>query len=83
MQQIAEEQGPLQEQVCKPSPCRFIHILSRSALDNGPVQEVTQPCNYRKLASSNTSPLEAHAGFFRLLMKRDFWVLMYCDLTKS
>ena len=24
---------------------------------------------YRKVASSNTSRLEAHAGFFRLLMK--------------
>ena len=27
---------------------------------------------YRKVASSNTSRLEAHAGFFRLLMKRIF-----------
>ena len=27
---------------------------------------------YRKVASSNTSCLEAHAGFFRLLMKRIF-----------
>ena len=26
-------------------------------------------CKYRKVASSNTSRLEAHAGFFRLLMK--------------
>ena len=28
--------------------------------------------NYRKAASSNTSRLEAHAGFFRLLIKRIF-----------
>ena len=28
--------------------------------------------NYRKVMSSNTSHLEAHAGFFRLLMKRIF-----------
>ena len=28
--------------------------------------------NYRKVASSNTSSLEAHAGFFRWLMKRIF-----------
>ena len=27
---------------------------------------------YRKIASSNTSCLEAHAGFFRLLMKGIF-----------
>ena len=27
---------------------------------------------YRKVASSNTSRLEAHAGFFRLFMKRIF-----------
>ena len=27
---------------------------------------------YRKIASSNTSRLEAHAGFFRLLMKGIF-----------
>ena len=28
--------------------------------------------NYHKVASSNTSRLEAHAGFFRLLMKGIF-----------
>ena len=27
---------------------------------------------YRKVASANTSRLEAHAGFFRLLMKEIF-----------
>ena len=30
---------------------------------------MTDVINYRKVASSNTSRLEAHAGFFRLLMK--------------
>ena len=29
-------------------------------------------CKYRKVVSSNTSRLEAHADFFRLLMKRMF-----------
>ena len=29
-------------------------------------------CRYRKVTSSNTSCLEAHAGFFRLLMKGIF-----------
>ena len=28
--------------------------------------------NYRKIASSNTSRLEAHVGFFRILMKGIF-----------
>jgi hypothetical protein len=28
--------------------------------------------NYRKVTSSNMSDLEAHDGFFRLLMKGDF-----------
>ena len=38
---------------------------------------------YYKVASSNTSRLEAKAGFFRLLMK-GFLILMYCDLlTKT
>ena len=30
---------------------------------------------YRKVASSNTSHLEAHAGFFRLLMKGIFFLI--------
>ena len=39
---------------------------------------------YRKVPSSNTSGLEAHAGFFRLLMKGIFDPYTYCDLlTKS
>ena len=39
---------------------------------------------YRKVASSNTSGLEANAGFFRLLIWMGFSILMYCDLlTKS
>ena len=33
---------------------------------------VTEKRTYRKVASSNTSRLEAHAGFFRLLMKEIF-----------
>ena len=34
---------------------------------------------YRKVASSNTSRLEAHAGFFRLLMKGIF--ILRCTAT--
>ena len=36
---------------------------------------------YRKLASSNLSHLEAHAGFFRLLMKEIFnpYILLPID----
>ena len=38
---------------------------------------------YRKVTSPNTSCLEAHAGFFRLLINR-ILILMYCEiLTKS
>ena len=39
-----------------------------------------------EVVSSNTSCLEAHEAFFRLLMKSifDLLILMYCDLlTKS
>ena len=39
--------------------------------------------SYHNVVSSNTSHLEAHAGFFRLLMK-GILILMYCDLlTKT
>jgi hypothetical protein len=34
--------------------------------------EKLKVADYRKVASSNTSHLEAHAGFFRLLMKGIF-----------
>ena len=34
--------GTLTE-TCTPSPCWFIHILSSFTLEDGPVQEVTQP----------------------------------------
>ena len=34
--------------------------------------------SYRKVLSSNTSHLEAHAGFFRLLMKRIFDPYVLC-----
>ena len=37
---------------------------------------------YRKIASSNTSRLEAQKGFFRLLMKRIFGPYVHL-LTKS
>ena len=37
-----------------------------------PFSSTSQALIYRKVASSNTSCLEAHAGFFRLLMKGIF-----------
>ena len=36
------------------------------------MNELTIQENYRKVASSNMSPLEAHEGFLRLLMKGTF-----------
>ena len=38
---------------------------------------------YRKVASSNASRLEAHAGFFRLLMKGILDPIMYCDILTN
>ena len=35
-------------------------------------RDLSQANNYRKVASSNTSRLEAHAGFFRLPLKKIF-----------
>ena len=50
----------LQGTICPPKP--FLpFVSSRYILDT-----------YRKIASSNTSRLEAHVGFFRLLMKGIF-----------
>ena len=43
-----------------------IHLMSL-LIDGG-----VGTCAYRKVASSNTSCLEAHVGFFRLLMKGIF-----------
>ena len=34
---------------------------------------------YSKVASSNTSPLEANAGFFQIVYEGDFWSL--CTVT--
>ena len=48
--------------------CNQVHILMRS-LD---VFDFTLVYEYCKLASSNTSRLEAHEGLFRLLMKGIF-----------
>ena len=38
---------------------------------------------YRKVASSNTSHVESHAGFFRLLMKRIFDPYVLCPFDKK
>ena len=38
---------------------------------------------YRKVASSNMSRLEAHAGFFRLLMKEIFYPNVLGPLEKK
>ena len=52
------------------------------------LQNVIYECKgivlYRKVASFNTSHLETHVGFFRLLMKGIFDpYIMYCDLLKK
>ena len=39
--------------------------------------------NYHKVASSNTSRLEAHAGFFKLLMKGIFDPYVLCPFDKK
>ena len=39
--------------------------------------------DYRKVASSCPSCLEAHAGFFRLLMKGIFGPYVLCPFDKS
>ena len=51
----------------------------KSIENNQPIRESTS--TYRKIASSNTSCLEAHAGFFRLLRKGIFvpYVLWYFE----
>ena len=36
-------------------------------------------CDYRKVASSNTSHLEAHVGFFQVAYEGDFWTLGTLD----
>ena len=43
------------------------------------VSLILSHCTNHKVKSSNTSHLEAHSGFFRLLMKR-ILMLLYCDL---
>ena len=43
----------------------------------------TKLCKYRNVASSNTSLLEAHAGFFRLLMKGIFVVYVLWPFDKK
>ena len=55
-----------------PYPC--IHVvtftlISILATDYIQKRRGEPGLKYRKVASSNTSRLEAHAGFFRLLMK--------------
>ena len=39
--------------------------------------------NYRKVASSNTSRLEAHAGFFQIAYEGDFQFLCTVELLKK
>ena len=39
--------------------------------------------NYRKVASSNTSRLEAHAGFFQIAYEGDFQSLCTVELLKK
>ena len=47
--------------------------VKKSSTDReGDCSSPLDPENYCKIASSNTSRLEAHVGFFRLLMKEIF-----------
>ena len=56
------------------------HLL-RSLQDRKPFQSCFH--KYCKVASSNTSRLEAHAGFFRLLMKGIFDLYVVCPFNKK
>ena len=47
--------------------------LESIIVDLTPPRLDIQVFNYRKVASSNMSRLEAHAGFFRLVMKGIFY----------
>ena len=61
-------------------PCRNVSWQNVRCQNKPKASEI--PCTYHKVASSNTSCLETHAGFFRL--KQWFSILMYSDLlTKS
>ena len=46
-------------------------VVTKSAILLAPLIQGVRSV-YRKVASSNMSCIEAHAGFFRLLMKRIF-----------
>ena len=51
--------------------CTFLNFCT-SLSDQARQSRLYVPSMYRKVASSNMSHLEAHAGFFRLLMKGIF-----------
>ena len=56
-------------------PTSYFAVLSTKAIEIVSREGVTRLLfkhRYRKIASSNTSCLEAHVGFFRLLMKGIF-----------
>ena len=64
-----------QQKFCPPAN---ISTKPKLATLNGPFLLLVE--RYRKVVSSNTSRLEAHAGFFRLLMKEIFDPNVLCDL---
>ena len=58
-------------------PPEVLNFLSTYAHKNhlirlGIIGDLSENLIYRKIASSNTSHLEAHAGFFRMLVKGIF-----------
>jgi hypothetical protein len=57
-------------QTCKTAPIIFDKRMKKSYPEG--IHMTPPPSIYRKVASSNTSRLETHAGFFRLLMKGIF-----------
>ena len=46
-----------------------VFVRKNSQLERNPHLKKLLMIKYRKVVSSNTSHLEAHAGFFKLLMK--------------
>ena len=48
----------------------IMKLLRHTVLKSMPNNRFLEKSDTVKVASSNTSPLEAHAGFVRLLMKR-------------
>ena len=60
-----------------------ISYSTRLVKHNGAKCFMNQNFSYHKVASSNTSRLEAHSGFFRLIMKGIFGPYVLWPLDKK